>query len=263
MTPQTTLFLPHGAPTFALQPGAAGAAIAGMARQLPQPRAVVVVSAHWDTSIPRVGCSTRPPTIHDFHGFPEVLYRLQYAASGCPEVAREALEALADAGLEAMPDHHRGLDHGAWIPLSLLFPDADVAVVPVSLQSAAGPKGAWALGRALAPLAERGILVIGSGNLTHNLMDYQFSASEAPAYVRSFADWIAAQLEAGNLDALLDYRKRAPDAQRAHPTEEHLLPLFVALGAAGDSPRAERFHAGIQDRVLAMDAYRFTSGVSA
>ncbi len=258
MTPQPTLFLPHGAPTFALQPGAAGAAITGLARTLPRPRAVVVVSAHWDTPMLRVGFSTRPNTIHDFHGFPEDLYRIQYPASGCPEVASEVLAALSDAGLEAVADPQRGLDHGAWVPLRMLFPDADVAVVPVSLQSAAGPEGALVLGQALAPLGERDILVIASGNLTHNLMDYRLSVAAAPDYVRRFADWFAQQLVEGKLDALLDYRRRAPDAQRAHPTEEHLLPLFVALGAAGDSPRVERFHAGIQDRVLAMDAYRFT-----
>ncbi len=260
MRPQSTLFLPHGAPTFALQPGAAGAAITGIADRLPAPRAVVIASAHWDTPTPRVGFSVRPDTIHDFYGFPEALYRLRYPASGCPEVAREVLAALEAASLDATADPDRGLDHGAWVPLMMLYPDADVAVVPVSIQSAAGTRGAWALGRALAPLTERGILVVGSGNITHNLMDYRTAVSGAPDYVRGFADWFAARLAEGDLEALLDYRRQAPDAERAHPTEEHLLPIFVALGAAGDAPLAERFHAGIQDRVLAMDAYRFAPG---
>ena len=207
-----------------------------------------------------MGFSTRPETIHDFYGFPEALYRLRYPASGCPEVSVEVLSALRDAGIEAEADSERGLDHGAWVPLMMLYPDADVAVVPVSIQSDTGPRGAWELGRALAPLAERGILVVGSGNLTHNLMDYRRSAESAPDYVRRFADWFAERLAKGDLESLLDYRRRAPDAERAHPTEEHLLPLFVAFGAAGDTPVAERFHAGIQDRVLAMDAYRFAPG---
>lgn len=260
MNLQTTLFVPHGAPTFALQPGAAGAALAGLARRLPAPRAVVIASAHWDTSAARVGFSTRPETIHDFYGFPEALYRLRYRASGCPEVAAEVLSALHEAGIEAEADSDRGLDHGAWVPLMMLYPDADVAAVPVSIQSNAGPLGAWQLGRALAPLSDRGILVVGSGNLTHNLMDYRVSAAGAPDYVRAFAEWFAERLAEGDLASLLDYRRRAPDAERAHPTEEHLLPLFVALGAAGDAPLAERFHTGIQDRVLAMDAYRFAPG---
>lgn len=260
MSIQPTLFVPHGAPTFALQPGAAGAALAALARRLPEPRAVVVVSAHWDTPTARVGFATRPETIHDFYGFPEALYRLRYPASGCPEVAAEVLAALRGAGIETEADSDRGLDHGAWVPLMMLYPDADVAVVPVSIQSHTGPRGAWQLGRALATLGERGILVVGSGNLTHNLMDYRASAGAAPDYVRRFSEWCGERLAKGDLESLLDYRHRAPDAARAHPTEEHLLPLFVALGAAGDTPLAERVHAGIQDRVLAMDAYRFTPG---
>lgn len=260
MNTQPTLFVPHGAPTFALQPGAAGAALAALARRLPAPRAVVIASAHWDTPTARVGFSTRPETIHDFYGFPQALYRLRYPASGCPEVAAEVLSALQQAGIEAEADPHRGLDHGAWVPLMMLYPDADVAVVPVSIQSSAGPLGAWQLGRILASLRDRGILVIGSGNLTHNLMDYRLSAESAPEYVRRFVEWFAERLAEGDLASLLDYRRRAPDAERAHPTAEHLLPLFVALGAAGDSPVAERLHAGIQDRVLAMDAYLFAPG---
>ena len=260
MNLQPSLFVPHGAPTFALQPGAAGAALATLARRLPEPRAVLVVSAHWDTATARVGFATRPETIHDFYGFPEALYRLRYPASGCPEVAAEVLAALSAAGIEAEADSDRGLDHGAWVPLMMLYPDADVAVVPVSIQSHTGPRGAWQLGRALATLGERGILVVGSGNLTHNLMDYRASAAAAPDYVRRFSQWFGERLAEGDIESLLDYRHRAPDAARAHPTEEHLLPLFVALGAAGDTPLTERFHAGIQDRVLAMDAYLFAQG---
>lgn len=257
---QPTLFVPHGAPTFMLHPGAAGAALAELPQRLPEPRAVVIVSAHWDTPVARVGFSVRPETIHDFYGFPEALYRLRYPASGCPEVASEVLDALWAAGIDAVPDAERGLDHGAWMPLMMLYPEADVAVVPLSIQSASGPRAAWELGRALAPLGERGVLVVGSGNVTHNLTDYQRAVGDVPPYVRQFADWVAERLEEGDLEALLNYRDRAPEALRAHPTEEHLLPLFVALGAAGDVPRAERIHASIQDRVLAMDIYRFTAG---
>ena len=255
-----SLFVPHGAPTFALQPGAAGAALAARAKQLPRPRAIVIVSAHWDTEAPTVGTASRLETIHDFSGFPEALYAIRYPATGCPEAAEEVARALATAGLPIARDERRGLDHGAWVPLRLMFPHADVPVVPLSLQSRGGPARAHALGRSLAPLAGRGFLIIGSGSITHNLRDFQLAWQEGgstPAYVREFADWVADRLAAGDVDTLLDYRRQAPAATRAHPTEEHLLPLFVALGASSGVTEAERFHAGIDDYVIAMDAYMF------
>ncbi|MGE5470996.1 MAG: DODA-type extradiol aromatic ring-opening family dioxygenase [Bacteroidota bacterium] len=261
MTPtQPALFVPHGAPTFALRPGAAGAAISAAARALPLPRAIVVVSAHWDTRLPTVGFAERLDTIHDFWGFPEELYQLRYPATGCREASREVVAVLEAAGLPVEVDAERGLDHGAWIPLRLMFPDADVPVIPLSIQSAGGTRQAYALGQALAPLAARGFLIVASGNLTHNLRDYQVAArngGQTPGYVRQFTDWLADRLQAGDLAALLDYRRQAPGAVQAHPSDEHLLPLFVALGAGGAAATGRRFHAGIDDYVIAMDAYAF------
>jgi 4,5-DOPA dioxygenase extradiol len=259
---QPALFVPHGAPTFALRPGAAGTALAGVADLLARPRAIVAVSAHWETEVPTVSLATRLETIHDFSGFPAELYRMRYPATGCPEAAREVAQAIAAAGLAVDFDLHRGLDHGAWVPLRLMFPEADVPVVPLSIQPHLGPAHAMRVGRALAPLRERGILVIASGNLTHNLRDYLVAAQtggHTPAYVREFADWMWDRLEAGDVTTLLDYRRAMPSAARAHPTEEHLLPLYVALGAAGEEFTVERIHAGIDDCVLAMDAFRFAS----
>ncbi len=282
-----SLFVPHGAPTFALRPGAAGAALAGLAGRLPRPRAIVIISAHWDTGIPTVGTASRLETIHDFSGFPEALHSIRYPATGCPEAAEEVAQAIAAAGMPAARDGVRGLDHGAWVPLRLMFPNADVPVIPLSLQSRGGTAQAHRLGRALAPLAGRGFLIIGSGSITHNLRDFQaaklwgaapslaalgtaaarrpaptgwragglVSRGDTPAYVREFADWVADRVAAGDLPALLDYRNRAPGAERAHPTEEHLLPFFVGLGAGNG--RGERFHAGIDEAVIAMDAYVF------
>jgi 4,5-DOPA dioxygenase extradiol len=253
-----SLFVPHGAPTFALRPGAAGAALMALGRQLPQPRAVVVVSAHWSTPDPIVGFAAAPSTVHDFYGFPRELYELRYPATGCPEASAEVAHALAAAGYRVRREDDRGLDHGAWVPLRMLYPDADVPIVPVSLPLHGGASAAYALGRALAPLAARGLLVIGSGNLTHNLGDYAAAGQGAgtPSYVREFADRVWQLLEAGDIAALLEWR-HVPSALRAHPTDEHLLPFHVALGAAGDRPRAERVHAGIDDYVLAMDAFAF------
>jgi len=263
---QPALFVPHGAPTFALQPGAAGAALERQAGRLPPPRAIVAVSAHWATALPTVGLATQLETIHDFSGFPAELYVICYPATGCPEAAREVARALAVAGLQVSFDPERGLDHGAWVPLRFMFPDADVPVIPLSIQPRDGAAGMLRLGRALAPLRERGFLVVASGNVTHNLGDYVRAARDGqgtPAYVREFADWVWARLVEGELEGLLDYRRRAPDAARAHPTEEHLLPLYVAVGAAGDDFAAERIHAGIDDYVLAMDAYAFTTRAGA
>lgn len=255
-----TLFVPHGAPTFALQPGAAGAALVGAAASLPSPRAVVVVSAHWRTPVATVGLADRLATIHDFLGFPPDLYSIDYPATGCREAAAEVTASLTDAGLAVAADAARGLDHGAWIPLRLMFPEADVPVIPLSIQPQLRPAHHLAIGRALAPLAARGFLVLASGNLTHNLRDFRqahLTGGAVPAYVRQFADWFWQRLQAGDLSALLDYRAAAPAADRAHPTDEHLLPLFVALGAAGDHPKVERLHAGVDHHVVAMDAFAF------
>ncbi|MBI2277240.1 MAG: dioxygenase [Dechloromonas sp.] len=257
---QPALFVPHGAPTFALRPGAAGAALVRLARSLALPRAIVIVSAHWDTAVPTVGLADRPETVHDFWGFPDELYTLRYPATGCREAANEVLAAIKTAGLAVREDASHGLDHGAWVPLRLMFPDADVPVIPLSIQSRGGPQQAYALGRVLAPLAAKGFLVIASGNVTHNLGDYQVAArsnGQTPAYVRQFTDWLAKHLQDRDIPALLDYRRQAPGAVQAHPSDEHLLPLFVAFGAGGDSARVERVHAGIDDYVIAMDAYSF------
>jgi len=259
-TAPTALFVPHGAPTFALRPGAAGAALSTLAGTLPTPRAIVIVSAHWDTAVPTVGFAGRPETIHDFWGFPDELYAIRYPATGCREAADEVVAAIAAAGLPVARDAERGLDHGAWVPLRLMFPEAEVPVIPLSIQSRAGAEQAYRLGQALAPLAGRGFLVIASGNVTHNLRDYQRayqSGGQTPAYVREFSDWLAGRLAAHDIPALLDYRLQGPGAVQAHPSDEHLLPLYVALGAGGETAQARRFHAGIDDYVIAMDAYSF------
>lgn len=259
---RNVLFVPHGAPTFALNPGAAGAAMRQVAQQLPTPRAVVVVSPHWETALPTVGLATQLETIHDFHGFPAPLYDIHYPATGCPEAGHEVVAALQAHGFEVQTDPQRGLDHGAWIPLRQMFPDADVPVIPLSVQSHAGPTHAYRIGQALAGLAAQNIWVVGSGNVTHNLGDLRLARMQGdrtPAYVQLFADWLAEHLARGDLDSLLNYRQHSPEGVRAHPSEEHLLPLFTALGAAGPGAVPQAFHRGISDCVIAMDGYAFQS----
>ena len=255
-----TLFVSHGSPMTAVEPGAARDAWIALARSLPRPRAILIASAHWETGLPMVTGNPRPETIHDFGGFPDELYAIRYAAPGAPDVAAQAVATLRDAGITAAVDGCRGLDHGAWVPLMHMYPDADVPVVQLSVQPDRGAAHHLALGRALAPLAEQGVLIVGSGHATHNLRDWMAQmrrpAGELP-YVAGFAEWLAARLQANDAEALVAWKERGPEAARAHPSDEHYLPLLIAFGAAGDAPRVERFHRGIVGGALAMDAYRF------
>jgi 4,5-DOPA dioxygenase extradiol len=254
-----TLFVSHGSPMTAVEPGAAREAWKALARSLPRPRAIVIASAHWETGLPMVTGNPRPETIHDFGGFPAELYALRYPAPGAPDVAAEVVAALKDAGITAAIDGCRGLDHGAWVPLMHMYADADVPVVQLSVQPERGAAHHLALGRALAPLTGRGVLVVGSGHATHNVRDWMANAraKRELAYVGEFADWIAGRLAEGDADALVAWKERGPDAARAHPTDEHYLPLLIAFGAAGDAPRVARVHRAIVGGALAMDAYRF------
>jgi 4,5-DOPA dioxygenase extradiol len=256
---RAVLFVPHGSPMFALHPGAAGAAMTQIAAQLARPRAIVVVSPHWDTAVPTVGFATRPETIHDFGGFDLRLYEMHYPATGCPEVAAQVVAALQAAGLPVAQSVQRGLDHGAWIPLRQMFPSADVPVVPLSVQSHLGPEHAFRVGQALAGLAQQGILVLASGNITHNLRDLmglRMNGGTTPTYVQVFADWVHTHMVARDVHGLLAYRQQTT-GQQAHPSDEHLLPLFTALGAAGSDAQPEAFFRGISDQVIAMDGYAF------
>jgi 4,5-DOPA dioxygenase extradiol len=254
-----TLFLSHGSPLYALEPGPAGRAWAKLGRSLAKPRAVLMVSAHWETSVPMLSGNAHPETIHDFGGFPPELYRVTYPARGMPELAAQCVTLLKPAGIAAGVDGCRGLDHGAWVPLRWMYPDANVPVVQLSVQPQLGPAHHVRLGRALAPLAEDGVLIIGSGHTTHNLRDWVANSRkpEPLAYARAFSAWLATTLDAHDTDALEAYRERAPGASRAHPSEEHFLPLFVAYGAAGDDARPERVVEGFENGALAMDSYLF------
>ncbi len=262
-----TLFVSHGAPTFALQPGQAGPALTAFAASLPRPRAVLAVSAHWMTAGLEISTAALPATIYDFGGFPDELYTLSYRAAGAPELARQVADMLAEQGVAVRQNPQRGLDHGAWVPLLHLYPEADVPVFQLSLPRLASPRDYYMLGQLLAPLAAQDVLVMASGSITHNLQD-AFAAmggrqTAGAAYAREFMDWMGDRLAAGDLAALLDYRRLAPHAQRAHPTDEHLLPLFVALGAAGQGAAVSRLEGGIDLGVLGMDSYVFSAPVIA
>ena len=255
-----SLFISHGAPTFALEPGLAGPRLAALGRRLPRPQAVLVVSPHWMTPSPRVGTTAQPETIHDFGGFDPALYRLQYPVPGHEALARRTVEQLTRAGWSAQADAQRGLDHGAWVPLMHLFPDADVPTFQVSLPSRLDAQSAWAFGQALAPLADEGVLIIGSGSLTHNLHEFRGARAADEPYVQAFSAWVREAVEQGDRTRLLRTLHDAPDARRAHPTTEHFWPLLVAAGAAdgGEGPLpAKVIEGGIAYGMLAMDSYAF------
>jgi 4,5-DOPA dioxygenase extradiol len=254
-----TVYVSHGAPTLALDPGHTGPALAALGRKLPRPEAILMVSAHWETARPAASVATRPETIHDFGGFPDELYRMTYPAPGAPGVARQAKALLDAAGIGADLDPRRGLDHGAWVPLRFLYPAADVPVTQLSVQPPLGPPHHYRVGEALRALREAGVLIIGSGSLTHNLYELRMSAATPAAepYALAFQQWVYQAINANDIAALLDYRRMAPQAVRAHPTDEHFLPLFVALGAAGSPVSARRVNDEITFGALAMDAYLF------
>ncbi|MGE5516538.1 MAG: DODA-type extradiol aromatic ring-opening family dioxygenase [Bacteroidota bacterium] len=239
------LFVSHGSPMVLVQPSPARDFLAGLGATLPKPRAIVVVSAHWTTAAPMVSNADRPHTIHDFHGFPPQLYDLHYDAPGAPELAETVARLTGAAPVEY------GLDHGAWVPLLLGWPDEDIPVTQISVQSAADPTHHYALGRTLAPLRDDGVLILASGALTHNLRAYFSADPQAVARSLAFADWMASAVEQNRSGDLLSYRTLAPDAAYAHPTDEHLLPLFTALGAGGHGRVLHRS----MDSSLAMDAY--------
>jgi 4,5-DOPA dioxygenase extradiol len=202
--------------------------------------------------------NAKPETIHDFYNFPEPLYRLRYPSPGAPQLAQKAQALLKSAGFTAAIDGCRGLDYGAWSPLLHMYPDADVPVVELAVQPPLGTRHHIGVGRALKPLAEEGVLIIGSGHMTHNLRDWARGAGTPQAYATNFQDWVKNLIEAHDYDRLADYRSLSPDGVRSHPTDEHFLPLFVALGAAPEKARAEHIFDDIEAGVLAMDAYVFS-----
>jgi len=252
-----SVFISHGSPMHALQPGAAGEAWKALARRLPRPRAILIASAHWETQLPMLTGADKPETIHDFYNFPEPLYRLRYPAPGAPEVAKRAQALLKDAGFTAAIDGCRGLDHGAWSPLLYMYPQADIPVVQISVQPELGPQHHVNVGKAVRPLAEEGVLIIGSGHMTHNLRDWSRGQGAPAPYAREFQAWVFDKLKEKDVASLVDYRSRAQHGVRAHPTDEHFLPLFFALGAASDKAKPERVYDAIDSGVLAMDAYVF------
>lgn len=261
-TSTPVLFVSHGSPMFAAQPGQSGPALAAWAREHAPAqtlRGIVLMSPHWMTRGIGIMRTAHPETLHDFGGFPPALYDLRYPAPGEPALAAQILALLQAAGLPAGADDERPLDHGCWVPLMHLYPEARVPVVQVSLPAQAGPAEVYAVGQALAPLRAQGILLVGSGSMTHNLYELRREDGPTEPYVRDFCGWVERTLMQGELSAMLEYRTQAPQAERAHPSDEHFLTLYFALGAAGwgqpQGPLPRYITREVMYRSLSMDAF--------
>ncbi|HEU4402157.1 MAG TPA: class III extradiol ring-cleavage dioxygenase [Candidatus Polarisedimenticolia bacterium] len=256
--PLPAIFVSHGSPAVALDDDDYTRALRRIAAIAPTPRAIVVVSAHWQSAAPlRVTGAARPESIYDFGGFPEVLYGLTYPCPGAPDLAASIVESLAGAGLPAVLDPRRGLDHGAWIPLRFVYPEAAIPVVQVSLPRAADPDLLMRMGGALAPLRRRGILLLGSGGVVHNLERVAFENKGAPVdpWARAFDDWFRDRLEARDFAAITAFRGTAPHHDLAVPTSEHFDPIHFVLGMAEADERAIHLYEGFQHANLSMRCF--------
>jgi 4,5-DOPA dioxygenase extradiol len=253
------LFVSHGAPTMVIEDSSTRAFLQALGRQFERPRAVLAVTGHWLTPVPMLGGSDRPETIHDFYGFPDELYEIEYPAPGAPDLAEQARGLLAKAGLAVAVDQGAGIDHGVWSPLALIYPEADVPVVPLSVQPGEDAAFHVRIGEALRPLREEGVMILASGGLTHNLREYMVRPEDAPPadWALSFADWVERSVVKGDRAALIDWKRSGPSAARNHPTDDHWLPFMVAVGAAAEGSRAKALHRTISWGVLALDAYQF------
>lgn len=242
---------------LALETTPANGFLRTLGNQLGTPKAIIVISAHWETSSAfRVNITPGPKTIHDFGGFPKALYQLSYPAPGSPELAAQVIQALTAQGLPIEPDPQHGLDHGAWIPLSLMYPQADIPVVQLSLQTDASPESHFQAGQALRELRKQGVLIVASGGATHNLRALTPPDQPSPDWVLAFDAWVEEQVLAGNESALFQFYELAPFARQNHPSPEHFYPLFVALGA-GESAQGRVLHHSFELGALSMAAYAF------
>ena len=261
-----SLFISHGGPNIVISDTAARRYLETLSTLIPAPAAIVVVSAHFETEGVAVVTDPAPGMIYDFGGFPQQLYELQYPAPGDPELAEEVFALLDEAGLQPKRVANRGYDHGTWTPLLLAFPNADIPVVQVSIDPSRDAEWHYRLGRALSPLREQGVLLIGSGHITHNLSAFfsivrkgEAADPALPGKVAAFTGWFAEKLAAGDTEALLAWKERAPFAGDNHPTDEHLMPIFFAYGAGGDGAQASRAHDSVEHGFFANDSYLFQS----
>lgn len=252
-----SLFLAHGAPDLPLTSHIAKRFMNKLAQNLPEPRAILIISAHWETTVPTIGTAAFPTTIYDFNGFPSELRELVYPARTDKTLINRTAQLLNSAGIESSEHPTRGYDHGAWIPLLLTYPKANVPVVQLSLQFGADAKHHFEIGQALAPLRKEGVLIIGSGATVHNLSQITPEGSPIPAWAQEFDDWLFDCLEKRDLTTLLKFPHEPATARAAHPSIEHFLPIYVAMGAGWAEKSVERVHHSFSYGSISMATYAF------
>ncbi|HTQ70463.1 MAG TPA: class III extradiol ring-cleavage dioxygenase [Acidocella sp.] len=256
-----TLFISHGSPTTILQDTPGRHFLESLGTLIPRPKAILSISAHWETATPEVSNPPANETIYDFYNFPPALYALTYTPPVAHGLAKRVAELLGAASLPCKTDEARGLDHGTWVPMKLAYPAADIPVIQLSVQTHLGAKHHIALGSALRKLREEDVLIFGSGTFTHDLRRFRPGRPDIntpeTADVTEFSNWMDEKIMAADMDALADYRRLAPHAVEEHPTEEHLLPLHVALGAAGPGTTPKKLHSSVEYGFMRMDAYAF------
>jgi 4,5-DOPA dioxygenase extradiol len=259
-----SVFISHGSPMTAIQDAPARRFLQEFGKSLPRPKAILILTAHFDADFPVFTIDDNPQMIYDFGGFPKPLYEIVWPAPGAPDVARRAAEFLSQSGVQCGLASQRGFDHGTWVPLHLMYPDADIPVVQMSVLPDQDAATHIELGRRLSPLRDEGVLIIGSGTITHNLRALAMSGRilDAPVqpWASEFGEWIAGKIHAGDMEAIAAYRETAPFAVENHPTDEHFLPLPFAMGAGIDASGnavGERVHCSIEYGSQVMDAYVF------
>ena len=251
-----TVFVSHGAPDMELTQPPVAAFLSELAQRIPRPEAILCISAHWDTEQPVLSGASEPEIIHDFFGFAQELYTMTYPAPGNPELAKEVQRMLSDEGIDAAVDSRRGLDHGTWVPLRLMYPAADIPVIQLSVQSNLPPEHHLKVGRLLQSLRDQDVLILGSGGVTHNLMEFHRHSIDAPPLdqAAAFDRWLEDCITGGREPEVLQYAAYGPYARWNHPSQEHFLPLFVPLGASGGEPGV-KLHQSFTYGVLSMAAY--------
>ncbi|MFT7053011.1 MAG: 4,5-DOPA dioxygenase extradiol [Psychromonas sp.] len=255
------LFISHGAPMMALEQSTTAVFLQALATTLAAPKAIVIFSAHFDLPGEVVVTSaTAPSTVHDFYGFPEKLYQMTYPAPGEPALANQIADLLADNGFSSRLDDHQGWDHGAWIPMKLIYPEANIPIVEVSINSQLSAETHFQLGRALRSLRKQGILILGSGGISHNLHEIFSTRPDTQRVhkVEKFTAWVKEKLHNKEINSLLNYQNEAPYASFNHPTQEHFLPLISVLGAHIQEQTISCIHQDSEYEILALDAYRFS-----
>lgn len=252
-----SLFVAHGAPTLAIEQNEYVDFLRSLASSLPKPQAIVIFSAHWESGVQLVSDVTQYDTIYDFYGFPDELYRKTYPAKGDPSLAKEIVGLFQAKGIKAELDTKRGLDHGAWVPLELLYPAVDIPVVALSVNPMLSAKEQYQIGKALASLREKDVLVIGSGGTVHNLRRLNWGTSSVDEWAKQFDEWLGEHFMKWDTEELFAYETKAPYTREAVPTPEHFIPILLAMGAADDQRVAKRLHQSYQLGSLSLTSWKF------